>query len=48
MVSIFELSVFFVKLTVLRVELAELFVELDVLLIELAELLEFPQCSPGS
>ena len=35
MVSIFELSMLFVKLTVLRVELAVLFVEL-------AEVLEFP------
>ena len=42
MVSIFELSMLFVKLTVLRVELAVLFVELAVLLIELAEVLEFP------
>ena len=42
MVSIFEFSVLFVKLTVHRVELAVLFVELAVLPIKLAELLEFP------
>ena len=42
MVSIFELAVLFVKLTLLRIELAVLFVELAVLFIELAELLEFP------